>query len=130
MGRETMARVLMIGIDPNEIDFSDPAIPPGMDAEKVRVGIRRGLEELRAAGHDVQQLFIPADPAQIGVLADQLALQPVDCVAVGGGVRLPPRNLLLFETVLNTISSSEPRPVIALLARPEDAAPAVARVLG
>ena len=27
-----MARVLIIGIDPDEVDFSDPSLPPGMDA--------------------------------------------------------------------------------------------------
>ena len=34
-----MTRVLFLGYDPDTVDFSDPALPPGMTAEKVRVGI-------------------------------------------------------------------------------------------
>ena len=125
-----MARVLLVGIDPEAVDFSDPALPPGMDAETIRRGIARGLDDLRAAGHDTQQLYIPADPAGLGELAGRLAREPVDCVVVGGGVRIPPRNLLLFEAVLNIIAGAPGTPTIALVTRPDDAAPAVARVLG
>lgn len=125
-----MARVLIIGIDPDEVDFSDPSLPPGMDAEVIRRGIVRGLDELRAAGHDPDHLHIPADPAGLGELAERLARDRVDCVVVGGGVRLPPRNLVLFEAVLNTIGRVVPSPAIALVARPEDCASAADRVLG
>lgn len=124
-----MARVLLVGIDPEEVDFSDPALPPGLDAEMIRRGIARGLHDLRTAGHDAQHLYIPADPSGLGELAERLAREPVDCVVVGGGVRLPPRNLLLFEAVLNTVASASSTPTIALTARPEDAVPAVVRVL-
>ena len=30
-----MARVLLLGYDPETVDFSDPALPPGMTAEKL-----------------------------------------------------------------------------------------------
>ena len=43
---------------------------------------------------------------------------------------MPPRHLLLSEAVLNTVVSAPSRPVIALVARPDDAVLAVARVLG
>lgn len=125
-----MARVLYVGLDPDTVDFSDPALPPGMDAETIRRGIRLGLEALGAEGHDAEYRDIPSDPAGLGVLADRLAREPVDCVIVGGGVRVPPRNLVLFEAVLNTIARADCRPAIALVARPEDVATAVARVLG
>ena len=114
-----MARVLMIGIDPAKVDFSDPALPPGLNAEAIRRGIDLGLEQLRAAGHEAGHLFIPPDPDDLGVLADRLAGEPVDCVVVGGGVRLPPRNLPLFEAVLNTIARAATAPAIALVSRPD-----------
>ncbi len=125
-----MARVLLVGIDPEDVDFSDPALPPGMNAETVRRGIAQGLEDLRAAGHDPRPFHVPADPAGLGVLAERLAREPVDCVVVGGGVRLPPRNLALFEAVLNTVGRAAPPPAVALPARPEGVAAAVARALG
>lgn len=124
-----MARVLLVGIDPEAVDFSDPALPPGLDAEMIRRGIARGLQDLRTAGHDAQHLCIPADPSGLGELAERLARDPVDCVVIGGGVRLPPRNLPLFEAVLNTIARAPHRPAIALIARPEDALTSIARVL-
>ena len=34
-----MARILLVGLDPDTVDYSDPALPPGMNAEKVRAGI-------------------------------------------------------------------------------------------
>jgi hypothetical protein len=34
-----MTRVLLVGYDPETVDFSDPALPPGMIVEKIRAGI-------------------------------------------------------------------------------------------
>lgn len=124
-----MARVLMVGIDPDAVDYSDPSLPPGLNAEIIRRGIARGLDDLRAAGHDAHHTYIPADPADLGALAERLHREQFDCVIVGGGVRLPPRNLALFEAVLNVVALSSSRPAIALVARPHDAAAAVSRVL-
>ena len=124
-----MARVLLVGIDPEVVDFSDPALPPGLDADVIRRGIARALDDLRSAGHDAQHLYIPTDPAELSGFAERLRREPLDCVAVGGGVRLPPRNLLVFEAVLNTIAGAPVPPAIALTSRPDDVVLAVARVL-
>ena len=34
-----MARVLLVGYEPETVDFSNPALPPGMSVEKIRAGI-------------------------------------------------------------------------------------------
>ena len=34
-----MTRALFIGQQPETVDFSDPAIPPGFNAEKIHAGI-------------------------------------------------------------------------------------------
>ena len=34
-----MSRVLLLGYDPETVDFSDPALPPGMTVEKINAGI-------------------------------------------------------------------------------------------
>jgi hypothetical protein len=125
-----MAKVLMVGIDPADVDFSDPSLPPGVTAEIIRKGIVKGEEDLRGAGHDVGTLYIPTDPAGLGGLAERLARDPVDCVLIGGGVRVPPRNLPLFEAVLNVIARAPSRALVALVDRPDEAGKAVARVLG
>ena len=30
-----MSRILLLGLDPETVDFSDPALPPGMTVQKV-----------------------------------------------------------------------------------------------
>lgn len=124
-----MARILMVGIDPDLVDFTDPALPPGMDAEMIRRGIAAALDGLKAAGHDPHHQYIPPEAAALGDLADRLSTERFDCVVVGGGVRLPPRNLALFEAVLNVIASQPQAPAIALVAAPPEAPQAVARAL-
>jgi hypothetical protein len=125
-----VARILLVGIDPDLVDFTDPSVPPGIDADMIRRGIRQALEELAAAGHETQHLYIPIEPADQAALSDKLAGEGFDCVVVGGGVRIPPKNLLLFEAVLNTIARAPSPPAIALVAHPGEASAAVARVLG
>jgi len=38
-----MTRVLFVGLVPECVDFTDPALPPGFSAEKIRAGMRRHL---------------------------------------------------------------------------------------
>jgi hypothetical protein len=52
-----------------------------------------------------------------------------DCVVIGGGMRLPPKGLALFETVVNIIHKAAPNATIAFNTRPEDTAEAAARQL-
>ena len=125
-----MARVLLIGIDPDEVDFTDPALPPGLNAEIIRRGVAISLEALKAAGREAVQAYLPANAeAAVLTLEAELARASFDCVVIGGGVVMPPRNRRLFEGLLNTIGRQNPTPAIALISRPEDAPDAVARVL-
>lgn len=45
-----MKRVLFIGFDPATVDFSDPALPPGMTVEKIKAGIEVAMADFAAAG--------------------------------------------------------------------------------
>ena len=40
-----MARILLLGLDPEAVDYSGPALPPGMNAEKVRAGIAVAVKQ-------------------------------------------------------------------------------------
>jgi hypothetical protein len=128
-GAAMMARVVMVGIDPDQVDFSDPALPPGMNADIIRRGIARSLDLMREAGHDAQPMVISADAAGIERVAARLAQGEVDCVTIGGGVHRPPSNLLLFETIVNLAAQSPSRPAIAFISRPDEAVDGVKRVL-
>jgi hypothetical protein len=50
-------------------------------------------------------------------------------VVIGAGLRLPPKSLALFETVVNIIHKAAPHAKIAFNTRPEDTADAAARQL-
>lgn len=125
-----MARVVMFGIDPDLVDFTGPHVPPGLNADVIRRGIAQGLEDLKAAGHDVSHTYIPVD-ARDGAAAvtEQLRREPADVAIIGGGVRIPPANLALFQAVLNAIAQAEPTPTIVLVNRPDESGAAVAEVL-
>ena len=39
--RKEMTRILFVGQKPETVDFSDPSLPPGFNAEKINAGHRR-----------------------------------------------------------------------------------------
>jgi hypothetical protein len=56
-------------------------------------------------------------------------LKKYDCVVIGAGVRLPPRGLALFETIINAVHKGAPGAAIAFNTSPQDSADAAARWL-
>ena len=103
-----MARVLLVGLDPETVDYSDPALPPGMNAEKVRAGIEVALKQFSDRAWDSDAGFILPDETAGPTVERLLHSANYDCVGIGGGVRLPPRNLALFEVVINAIRRAAP----------------------
>ena len=124
-----MSRILLLGLDPETVDYSDPALPPGMTAEKVRAGIAVALKQFTDRGWESDVGFIRPDETAGPTVERQLASKSYDCVVVGAGVRLPPRGLGLFEAVINAIHKAAPGAAIAFNTRPDDSADAAARWL-
>ena len=120
-------RILLLGLDPETVDFSDPALPPGMTAEKVRAGIAVALKQFTDRGWESDVGFIRPDETAGPTVARQLRSTNYDCVVIGGGVRLPPRNLALLEVVINAVRKTAPGAAIAFNTRPDDSADAAAR---
>jgi len=124
-----MTRVLLLGYDPEYVDFSDPALPPAMTAEKVHAGIAVALKQFAERGWEGDVGLIRPDETAGPATERLLSSKSYDCVVIGGGVRLPPRGLTLFETVINTIRKAAPGAAIAFNTRPDDSADAAARWL-
>ena len=125
-----MTRILLLGLDPETVDFSDPALPPGMTSEKVHAGIAVALKQFTDRGWESDVCYIRPDETAGPTVERQLRSTDYDCVVVGGGVRLPPRNLALFEVVLNAVRKAAPGAAIAFNTRPDDSADAAARWVG
>jgi hypothetical protein len=128
-GGVVMVRVLLVGYDPEAVDYSDPALPPGMNVEKIRVGITLALKQVTDRGWQGDLCLIRPDEMAVQTVERQLASANYNCVVIGAGVRLPPRSLVLFEAVINAIHRGAPEAAIAFNTRPEDSADAAARWL-
>jgi hypothetical protein len=124
-----VTRVLLLGLEPETVDFSDPALPPGMTVEKVHAGMAVAMRQFAERGWDADVGFIRPDETAGPAVERQLASKSYDCVVVGAGVRLPPRSLALFEVVINAIHKAAPAAAIAFNTRPDDSADAAGRWL-
>jgi hypothetical protein len=52
---------LFIGFDPETVDYSDPALPPGMTAEKIHAGIAVAMKQFAERGWEAELAFIRPD---------------------------------------------------------------------
>jgi hypothetical protein len=124
-----MTRILLLGYDPETVDFSDPALPPGMSVEKVHAGIAVALKQFADRGWESDLCFIRPDDTAGPTVERQLAATHYDCVVIGAGVRLVTGGLPLFEVVINAVRNAAPGAAIAFNTRPDDSADAAARGL-
>ena len=124
-----MRRVVLVGFHPDTVDFSNPALPPGMSAEKVNAGIALALKEMGDRGWEADVCLIRPDETAGRTVERHLAAADYACVVIGAGVRLPPQGLALFEAVIDAVHRAAPTATIAFNTRPEDSADAAARWL-
>jgi hypothetical protein len=122
-------RVLFVGQAPETVDFTDPSLPPGFNAEKIQAGIDIAHAAMAEQGWAGDLCMIAPDASGIAMLEKQLAVTAYDCVVIGAGLRIPPKTLGLFETVVNAVHTCAPGAAIAFNTHPEDTADAAARWL-
>lgn len=121
--------VLVIGLDPDLIDFSKPGYPPGMDAKKVFAGLKSSEDELTRLGYRVQTCMTDFGETAEAVVQGQLEQERFDCIMIGAGVRIIPSNFLLFEKLINVVHEHAPQAKICFNTSPSDTAEAVKRWL-
>jgi hypothetical protein len=124
-----MTRILFVGQKPETVDYSDPSLPPGFNAEKINAGIAVAIRRIEERGWHGDTCMITPDEAGRAMLKKALEAASYDCVVIGGGIRLPPKSLPLFEMVVNAIHKAAPGAAIAFNTQPEDTAEAAARQL-
>jgi len=124
-----MTRILLLGYAPETVDFSDPALPPGMTAEKIHAAVDVALKQFAERGWESDVCYIRPDDTAGPTVVHQLGSSSYDCVVIGAGVRLPPRGLARFEAVINAVHRAAPGAAIAFNTRPDDSAEAAARAL-
>jgi len=123
--------ILVIGLQPTLIDFSDPdyAAYPGMDAAKVLAGLKASEDSLTDCGYDVQMCLTDFGATAEAVVQDLLEQKRFDCILIGAGVRTIAGNFLLFEKLVNVVHKHAPQAKLCFNTNPTDTAEAVQRWL-
>jgi hypothetical protein len=121
--------ILLIGIDPFLIDFSSPefAAFPGLTAEKVQTGMNDSIAQLNELGYAARLCWTDFGETAIDVLENFLKKEQFDGVLIGAGIRVPQKNFLLFERMINTIHEHATKARIAFNTNPKDSVVAVQR---
>jgi hypothetical protein len=79
-----MTRVLLVGYEPESVDFSNPALLPGMTAEKIRAGVTLALKQMTDRGWEGDVCYIRPDGAAEQTVERHLASANYACVVIGG----------------------------------------------
>jgi len=121
--------VLLLGIEPTLIDFSDPAYGafPGMTAEKVLAGLDKDIGVLNGLGYAAELCLVDFGETAEAVLRQRLESRPYDCILIGAGVRLVPPNTPLFEKLVNVVHERAGQAKLCFNTNPTDSADAVRR---
>jgi len=119
--------VLVVGLDPALIDFSQPGYPPGMSVAKVLAGMKSSEDELTRLGYGVQTCLTDFGDTAVAVVQTQLKRKRFDCVLIGAGVRTNPSHLMLFEQLINVVHEHAPQAKLCFNQLPSDIAEAVKR---
>ena len=119
-------RVLSIGEDPATVDYSKT--PPGIDEAYIRAGLDKQAADMKARGWDAGLCLVPPGVDQaVAEVRRRLAEHPVDGGLLGGGLRMPPERLEVFEALVNEVRRSAPDAALAFDNDPHEGADAVAR---
>ena len=122
-------RVLLIGERPDTVDFSDPVLPPGIDAAKIQAGIDLAMKDMADRGWDADQCMVRPDESAATDVEKMLEARSYDCIVIGGGIRMPASRFALFETLVNVVHRAAPHAAIAFNTGPQNTADAAARWL-
>jgi hypothetical protein len=125
----TKTRVMLLGLEPSLIDFSQPAYAafPGMTAERVMSALNADAAKLNALGYDAELCLVDFGETAEQVVRKRLAETPFDCVMIGAGVRLIADNTHLLEKLINAVHAAAPGVKFCFNTRPTDTADAVKR---
>ena len=119
-------RVLKVGLDASEIDFS---ALPGVTEADVRAGGERADAELRAAGFDVDTCALFVVDTEVEALSRMLADRPFDCIMIGAGLRTLAANTLQFERAIAVVRKEAPDTPLCFNSHTDDTLDAIRRSL-
>src|SRR5438105_4218711 len=79
------AHVLLVGLDPDIVDYSKSPVP-GLTAAKVRAALESDKAKLETLGHSVKSLYVDDGKTAESALTAELTSSQYDCIMVGAGL--------------------------------------------
>ena len=119
-------RVLLIGIDPDLVDYSKL---PELNAQRLRAILDGQNARLLELGFSTQWCFIDTGTTAQRDVVEVLRAAEFDIISIGAGVRLPPENTVLFEHVVNVVHRHAPQAKMCFSKTANDTVEAVQRCL-
>ncbi|GAA3831783.1 hypothetical protein GCM10022226_61160 [Sphaerisporangium flaviroseum] len=117
----TVARVLVVGLDPAKIE--------GWDPEPVQAALARGQARFDDHGIGADWCLVAPDENPVETIVEALIRKGYECVVIGGGIRTHEPLLELFEMVVNLVRQHAPDAAIAFNSSPENCVDAALRWL-
>lgn len=121
-----MKTVLLIGLDPKHVNFTDF---PMLDEQKLSAGLKFEVERLNGLGYQAEWCLIDTGKTAEAMVLERLETKEFDCILIGAGVRTAPAHFLLFEKVINLVHAHAPRSKLCFNTKPTDSVEAVQRWL-
>ncbi len=97
-----MKKFLLIGLDPESIDYSTPGVPAGRTAEKLLATIADVQKHFADQGDHLDNCKIKPDGSAEAPVTAQLGQATYNCILIGGGIQ-EPQNMQMFERIINSI---------------------------
>lgn len=125
----TRTRVVLIGLEPTLINFSEPAYAafPGLNAVKVQAGLDADIAKLNELGYAAELCLVDFGETAEAVLRRLFEAKAFDCVLIGAGVRMVAQNTPLFEKLINIVHECARDAKLCFNTNPSDSAQAVQR---
>ena len=121
------ARVLLVGLDPDIVDYSKSPVP-GLTAAKVRAAVEGDRGKLETLGYSVTSLYVDDGKTAEAALAAEISTGGYDCIMIGAGLRIVPPYFLLSEKLVNVVHRHAPASTkVCFNTNPSDTAEAVLR---
>ena len=115
--------VILIGLPAPK---PEDEIPPGLDREKLVNDINSIQADLDAGGYDALSLLVGPDDA-VAEFTERLKEKKWDFVCIGAGIRLSPKQFLLFEQLINVAHEHAPQAKLCFNTSPSSSLEAVKR---
>jgi hypothetical protein len=123
----TKAHVLLVGLEPDIVDYSKSPVPR-LTAAKVRAAVEADTAKLESLGYSVKSLYVDDGKTAEATLTKALEDGGYDCIMIGAGLRIVPPYFILFEKLINVIHRHAPAATkLCLNTNPADTADAVQR---